>query len=430
MTGGVTQFEASAGSVVLGRPGPTSAAWTSCRTAPRRPPASPGPSPHHDTALLHTSTLTRAAAHRPEGACPDAATSLSAPGHRDRGPDLCRQRPFAAHSKAELTAAATLAIDLAAELADVLDWYGGGLTSEVPVLRPVGQLRELASLGSRRHRPGRHGPRRRPPARPAGAAGRRRRAAAACAAGPPDVRPLRPGPPRRARRRLPVPRSRRCRRQRRVGAGDEPGRRRVVPDRAQRRARPASCCGGSTRPCSPTRGSPGSGARPASAATTSNRSPAGRPTRRLGAAAGDADAVVFIRGDLLVHYPTALVYLLPGIVTRVVRARSSRPTTSIRSRPASWPRSAGAPASMASRSTSKLLRAEPSGLDGGYFVVIEEQAGDPRFGLDDAAPEQFTRRPPDLSSWDDLGWGHLVGQPRRRSTASPTPGSRAGASPG
>ncbi len=132
------------------------------------------------------------------------------------------------------------------------------------------------------------------------------------------------------------------------------------------------------------------------------------PRRRLGDASGDADAVVFIRGDLLVRYPTALVYLLPGIVTprgsrSVVSPDYEQPVApSFMAEIGRGTRIYGFPLDV------EQLQAEPTALDGGYFVVIEEQAGDPRFGLDDAAPEQFSVDTADLASWDDLGWGHLV----------------------
>lgn len=128
--------------------------------------------------------------------------------------------------------------------------------------------------------------------------------------------------------------------------------------------------------------------------------------RRLGAGAGGSDAVVFIRGDLLVRYPSALVYLLPGIVTRRGRAPVISPDYAAPVAPGfvvtigRGARAYGFPVDVAA------LPADPANLDGGYFVVIEEHAGEPRFGLDAATTEQFTGRP---GSWDDVGWGHLAG---------------------
>jgi hypothetical protein len=42
----------------------------------------------------------------------------------------------------------------------------------------------------------------------------------------------------------------------------------------------------------------------------------------------------------------------------------------------------------------------------GYLIVIEEQAGAPRFGLDKPKDLHFTNDPP---NWNALSWGHLVG---------------------
>ena len=150
-------------------------------------------------------------------------------------------------------------------------------------------------------------------------------------------------------------------------------------------------------------------------------------TRRLGAAAGDADAVVFIRGDLLVHYPTALVYLLPGIVTG--SRRLSRPTTSIRSRPASWPRSAGAPASMAFRSTSNCCAPNPAGSTAATSwssknrpAILASASTTPH-----RTSSTSTHR---TSRVGTISVGAISPPIKGHSTASLTPGSRAGASPG
>ncbi|MDH4335488.1 MAG: hypothetical protein OEW24_09615, partial [Chloroflexota bacterium] len=130
--------------------------------------------------------------------------------------------------------------------------------------------------------------------------------------------------------------------------------------------------------------------------------------RELGAGGPDAQAVVFIRGELLVRYPTALVYLLPGIVTGTGRSAVISPDY-LQPIPPTFgaalgrgARAYGFPVATAD------LGANLDNKDGGYFVVIEEQPGDPRFGLDDGDPSQFTQDPASLGSWDSLGWGHLV----------------------
>jgi hypothetical protein len=47
----------------------------------------------------------------------------------------------------------------------------------------------------------------------------------------------------------------------------------------------------------------------------------------------------------------------------------------------------------------------PDAVRAGYFVVVEEQPGAPRFGLDKAKPAHFTGKP---VNWNALSWGHLV----------------------
>src|SRR5207248_6864454 len=46
---------------------------------------------------------------------------------------------------------------------------------------------------------------------------------------------------------------------------------------------------------------------------------------------------------------------------------------------------------------------EPGQGDPGWFFVLQEQPGEPRFGLDESPGGQ----PPVLRTWDDLTWGHL-----------------------
>ena len=129
--------------------------------------------------------------------------------------------------------------------------------------------------------------------------------------------------------------------------------------------------------------------------------------RDLGAGAGAGDAVVFIRGDLLVRYPTALVYLLPGVATRRGKATVISPNYAspiVPSFIATVGRGARAYGFPVDVST---LAADPTNLDGGYFVVIEEHAAETRFGLDAPAAARV-RRPAGA-----LGRRRL-GSPRRQ----------------
>jgi hypothetical protein len=55
--------------------------------------------------------------------------------------------------------------------------------------------------------------------------------------------------------------------------------------------------------------------------------------------------------------------------------------------------------------STKVVRGDRDRGVPGYFVVIEEQPGAPRLGLDVAQPGDFQSKP---TSWDDVSWGHLV----------------------
>ncbi len=125
--------------------------------------------------------------------------------------------------------------------------------------------------------------------------------------------------------------------------------------------------------------------------------------RHLGAGSRDSDAVVFIRGDLLVRYPSALVYLLPGVVTRRGKSTVISPDYD-HAVPPGFIARMGRGARVYGFPVDVAALAAGNG-DGGYFVVIEEHAGETRFGLDDPADEQFAERP---ASWNAVGWGHLV----------------------
>jgi hypothetical protein len=405
LAGGATQFETSAGSVVAAGTRPDVATWTQLQDGVRQTAGLAGAVATTSTALLHTSTLT--GQQRSDlKALADAATSLSARATEIAGWEL-PTKALPARSKAELTATATLATDLAAQLDHVLEWYGDGLTSAGPVLRPAGQLRQLAAtvreaidpvatvLAAVRQR-----------IEPAPAAGVDGLPPPALRAQPTFARPgldhlvalgvdyLCPGLDQVGDNAVSLLETNQAAVESfLIGLNDEVAREllwreypAVLTDTWITRFWNRAALGGDD--IEPIAG--------------------WAPKRRLGGPAGDADAVVFIRGDLLVHYPTALVYLLPGIVTprgsrSIISPDYEQPVApSFVAEIGRGARIYGFPIDV------EDLQAEPSGPDGGYFVVIEEQAGDPRFGLDDAAPEQFAVDTADLASWDDLGWGHLV----------------------
>jgi hypothetical protein len=410
LSSGVSQFEASAGSVVATATRPDDEAWTKLQGGASQTAGLAGAVAATSTALLHTTALTQL--QRTEvKALAAAATSLAARATAIAG----WPRPanaLAAPAKSELTATATLANDLAAQLDDVLDWYSDGMITVVPVMRPVGQLRQLAAatrlavdpvatvLAAVQQR-----------VHPAPIAGVDGLPPPALRAQPAFARPglehllglgveyLCPGLDDVGDNAVSLLETNQAAVESfLIGLNDELARELLW------REYPAVLTDTwVTRFWNPP-GIGGDDIEPIAGWTSA---------RRLGAASGDADAVVFIRGDLLVHYPTALVYLLPGIATprgsrTIISPDYEQPVAP------SFLAEIGRGARIYGFAIDvERLQAEPSGLDGGYFVVIEEQAGDPRFGLDDAAPEQFADDPAGLTSWDDLGWGHLVANQTR-----------------
>ena len=88
--------------------------------------------------------------------------------------------------------------------------------------------------------------------------------------------------------------------------------------------------------------------------------------------------VMLMRSALLRRYPNAIIYATPARVTNGVRAPSAdRPTKCIR-------RSAArcSPTSPSSASTSTHRRGDRRRRAAGYFIVIQEQPTEPRFGFD------------------------------------------------
>lgn len=120
----------------------------------------------------------------------------------------------------------------------------------------------------------------------------------------------------------------------------------------------------------------------------------------------DAERLVLvIRGDLLKKYPTAVIYAVeavwpadPDITHRVPGTLEKYPLFTAKIEPditflgfdLTATDAKGSPAPAANRP--------------GWFFVIKERPGEPRFGLDEAdGPAAET-----ADEWDDLSWGHLA----------------------
>jgi hypothetical protein len=126
------------------------------------------------------------------------------------------------------------------------------------------------------------------------------------------------------------------------------------------------------------------------------------PESGLGANAtgvgGHGMVVLLIRGELMRRYPTATVYAVKAASLTQLGAQER------------YPEFRGALEPDLTFFAFDLSEAEVRGTEGGdpgWFFIIQEQATEPRFGLD-AVPDSDPRYGGAPSSWSDLHWGHLV----------------------
>jgi hypothetical protein len=113
--------------------------------------------------------------------------------------------------------------------------------------------------------------------------------------------------------------------------------------------------------------------------------------------------VIVVRGELVRRYPTAHWYLQQARLDADGRAQalagSVREATFFGSleRDTLFVGFDGV--------TPDEVRGDRTNGKAGWFIAVEEQPGAPRFGLDEAGPDDFGATP---GSWSDLSWGHLV----------------------
>lgn len=138
-------------------------------------------------------------------------------------------------------------------------------------------------------------------------------------------------------------------------------------------------------------------ARWSAASPLGSHDPRGMPT--------DERAVLLVRGDVLKRYPNTLVYAVPTLVTGDP-ALDEYSDGSDAGR--LWPIFSGSlPPDLTflgfDTTATTLCRGGPG--DRGYFIVLEERLGEPRFGFDDVDGP-----PPPLSGatwWYDMAWSHF-----------------------
>ena len=129
-----------------------------------------------------------------------------------------------------------------------------------------------------------------------------------------------------------------------------------------------------------------------------------------GAEPGEARLVLVVRGDLLKKYPTAVIYAQQAKWSKDEQGRDIRELDE--SNPAQtiklpiFKAEIDPDIRFSGFDLTKTIakgNADPAALDPGWFFVIQERPGEPRFGLDnlsDDSPEKAT-------NWNELAWEHL-----------------------
>ncbi len=142
--------------------------------------------------------------------------------------------------------------------------------------------------------------------------------------------------------------------------------------------------------------------------TTSLGDHASRPLP-TGAEPGEAQLVLVIRGDLLKKYPTAVVYAQQARWTvnegRQVRELDNRDPGQFIKSPIFKAEIDPDIHFLGFDLTSSVVKGnpDPDAGDPGWFFVIQERPGEPRFGLDSLSDES----PDEPTTWNDLAWEHL-----------------------
>jgi len=131
----------------------------------------------------------------------------------------------------------------------------------------------------------------------------------------------------------------------------------------------------------------------------------GRVAQRDGAEQSEVD-VLLIRGELLLRYPSTLIYATRG---KSDISNNNKPIVSIADNDIILPIFRGTVAPDITFlgfniKVSDLLGSSGNG-DPGYFFIIQEQHGEPRFGIDSRDDTIDGDVPPD--SWNNLNWKHV-----------------------
>jgi len=122
----------------------------------------------------------------------------------------------------------------------------------------------------------------------------------------------------------------------------------------------------------------------------------------------DSKLVLIVRGDLLKKYPTVVIYAQEGKWTEIEHDHFVRELDE--TKPIKHPifkaeidpdvRFLG----FELTATEAKGSSRPQDTNPGYFFVLQERPGEPRFGLDNLSPDS----PATPTKWNDLAWEHLT----------------------
>ena len=130
-----------------------------------------------------------------------------------------------------------------------------------------------------------------------------------------------------------------------------------------------------------------------------------------GAEPGEARLVLVVRGDLLKKYPTAVIYAQQArwgrdAEDRVIRELDDTNPDQFIKVPIFKAEIEPDVRFLGFDLTASFVKGnpDPAANDAGWFFVIQERPGEPRFGLDNLSEDS----PASPSKWDHLAWEHLA----------------------
>jgi hypothetical protein len=116
--------------------------------------------------------------------------------------------------------------------------------------------------------------------------------------------------------------------------------------------------------------------------------------------AGNPDQLILlVRGELFRRYPTAVIYAAKATGTL------TNPKLTAEERYPLFRGSAPPDVNFFGFDLTETA-ARGTATDPGWFFVIQQQPGEPDFGLD--MPKDINPQPPPVTKWDELTWRHLV----------------------